>query len=338
MMKALKLSIYNKFVIFLLFSLLFISINSAEIIEIKNTLNSDYKYASFSSEATTLNHFFKYTVTNIPSSRVGAFRIDFNNFNQLSLQNLVFCTFVDDSATDTELEEKLRQTTAEDTTCVGSFNQNGKFDGIIEYDTTKKKLGIYLVAKGAISFQASVYIRTTEKFLSVGEQQVKIEELYSLIPFTVVISDFRDSASRILFYSYTRELQMYYVEESTPYPEKLFSGNVMSVYTNPNMVHQKYHDANYMVLLTRDFSQQEIVSELFKYEVKLRTDQNDIVSKSLDKIKLKENNEENNEKNKNKKNLKINIKEWDSTTIPKSQSLFNTLLPPSAAVYHPLYV
>ena len=43
----------------------------------------------------------------------------------------------------------------------------------------------------------------------------------------------------------------------------------MSVYTNPNMVHQKYHDANYMVLLTRDFSQQEIVSELFKYEVKL---------------------------------------------------------------------
>ena len=269
MMKALKLSIYNKFVIFLLFSLLFISINSAEIIEIKNTLNSDYKYASFSSEATTLNHFFKYTITNIPSSRVGAFRIDFNNFNQLSLQNLVFCTFVDDSATDTELEEKLRQTTAEDTTCVGSFNQNGKFDGIIEYDTTKKKLGIYLVAKGAISFQASVYIRTTEKFLSVGEQQVKIEELYSLIPFTVVISDFRDSASRILFYSYTRELQMYYVEESTPYPEKLFSGNVMSVYTNPNMVHQKYHDANYMVLLTRDFSQQEIVSELFKYEVKL---------------------------------------------------------------------
>ena len=66
----------------------------------------------------------------------------------------------------------------------------------------------------------------------------------------------------------------------------------------------------------------------FKYEVKLRTDQNDNVSKSLDKIKLKENNEENNEKNKNKKNLKINIKEWDSTTLPKSQSLFNTLLPP----------
>lgn len=65
----------------------------------------------------------------------------------------------------------------------------------------------------------------------------------------------------------------------------------------------------------------------FKYEVKLRTDQNDNLAKSLDKIKLNENSE-NNEKNKNKKNLKINIKEWDSTTIPKSQSLFDTLLPP----------
>ena len=65
----------------------------------------------------------------------------------------------------------------------------------------------------------------------------------------------------------------------------------------------------------------------FKYEVKLRTDQNDLVSKSLDKINLKENNE-NNEIKKNKKNLKINIKDWDPTTIPKSQSLFNTLLPP----------
>ena len=65
----------------------------------------------------------------------------------------------------------------------------------------------------------------------------------------------------------------------------------------------------------------------FKYEVKLRTEQNDIVSRSLDKIKLKENNE-NTEKNKNKKNLKLNTKEWDSTIIPKSQSLFDTLLPP----------
>ena len=65
----------------------------------------------------------------------------------------------------------------------------------------------------------------------------------------------------------------------------------------------------------------------FKYEVKLRTDNNDFVSKSLGKIKSKENKEDE-EKNKNKKSLTLNIKDWDPTTIPKSKSLFNTLLPP----------
>jgi len=75
-----------------------------------------------------------------------------------------------------------------------------------------------------------------------------------------------------------------------------------------------------------DRSKYAINFPTFKYEVKLRTEQN-IVSKSLDKLKPKENNNEN-EKNKNKKNLVISTKDWDSTTIPKSRSLLNTLLPP----------
>ena len=268
-MKVSGLSFYLHLVIFILFSISFISIKSDTIYEINQQFGEDYKSVTISSESTKLNHFFKYKVTNIPLSRVGAFRIDFNNFNELSLQNNVFCTFVDESTSDDELEEKLRETTVADTTCVGAFNRQGIFDGIIEYDTNKKILGIYLVSKGAISFTASIYVRTTETFLSVGEQEVGDDEQYSLIPYTIVISDFRPSASRILFYSYTSELQMYYVEDSAPYPEKLFSGNIMSVYTNPNMVHQKYHDANYMVLLTRHFSTEELVAEEYKFEVKL---------------------------------------------------------------------
>ena len=62
---------------------------------------------------------------------------------------------------------------------------------------------------------------------------------------------------------------MFHVESNAAYPEKLFSGNVMSVYTNPNQVRQKYHNANTMILLTRSFAQQDKVSELFKFQVKL---------------------------------------------------------------------
>lgn len=75
-----------------------------------------------------------------------------------------------------------------------------------------------------------------------------------------------------------------------------------------------------------DRSKYAINFPTFKYEVKLRSDQN-ILSKSLDKKNAKENENEIN-KNKSKKNLVINNKDWDSTTIPKSRSLLNTLLPP----------
>lgn len=75
-----------------------------------------------------------------------------------------------------------------------------------------------------------------------------------------------------------------------------------------------------------DRSKYAINFPTFKYEVKLRTEGN-IISKSLDKLKMK-GEVEKNEKNKNKKNLTINTKDWDPTIIPKSKSLFNTLLPP----------
>ena len=255
----------------ILFSFSLISINSATIHEINEdvTSNPDYKKSEFESDAKTLNHYFKYTFTNVPNSRVTAFRIDFDQFNELSLQmNKVFCTFVDESTSDENLISELSLLDDETSACVGKFNEKGIYDGIVKHDSTRKKLGIYLFTRGVIPFSARVYLRITEKFLSVSEGKVTEDEIYSLVPFTVTISDFRDYASKILFYSYTRELQMYYVETDAKFPEKLFSGNVLSVYTNPNMVRQKYHNANTMILLTRDFSQDDKVSELFKFQVK----------------------------------------------------------------------
>lgn len=72
-----------------------------------------------------------------------------------------------------------------------------------------------------------------------------------------------------------------------------------------------------------DRSKYAINFPTFKYEVRLRTDKN-VVSKSLGKVSDKDADD----KDKIKKNLTINTKDWDSTLIPKSRSLFNTLLPP----------
>ena len=231
--------------------------------------NDNYKKAEFSAGQTDLNHYFKYSVSTIPTSRVTAFRIEFDTFYSFSTKTTkVFCTFVDSATSDADLIEALQLLNEETTSCVGDINENGIYDGIIEYDETKTKMGIYLVTTGGYQFNARIYLKITETFLSAEEQKANEDETYSLVPFSVVISDFREKASKILFYSYTRDLQMYYVELSTPYPERLFYGNIMNVYTNPNMVRQKYHNATTMVLLTKPFGATDIFGEVFKFQVK----------------------------------------------------------------------
>ena len=245
----------------------FISIKSDEVdpvLEINEDIpnNKDYKKVEFSSTFNILNHFFKYSVCTIPSSRINAFRVEFDQFNPRAKEmNAVFCTFVDSSTSDINLIEELRMLNMTTTSCIGGFNDDGVFDGIIKYHETKKKLGIYLVTHQMMNFTARIYVRANENNLEVKEQIKRDDETYSIVPFTITISKFREYASKILFYSYTREMQMYYKEENTPYPERLFFGNILSVYTNPNMVRQKYKNADTMVLLSKNFGEPDMIGE-----------------------------------------------------------------------------
>ncbi|MBR4496106.1 MAG: hypothetical protein IKP12_03130, partial [Acholeplasmatales bacterium] len=57
---------------------------------------------------------------------------------------------------------------------------------------------------------------------------------------------------------------------SNPYPEKLFAGNILSVYTNPNMIRQKYQNATIMTLIMDPSENtEEKLEEDFQFEVKL---------------------------------------------------------------------
>ena len=261
----------TKIQLLLIFSLCLFSIESDTVYDINDdvTDNINYKKVEFSGESKILNYYFKHSVRTIPSSRINAFRFEFDQFSeQAKKRNIILCTFVDESTTDEQLIEEVRLIDSSTSSCVGAFNDNGIYDGIIEFHKTKKKLAIWLVSHGQINFTARVYLKTVEKILSVNEQTVYEDESFSLVPYTIIISHFRDLASKILFYSYTRELQMYYVEEETSYPERIFFGNILSVYTNPNMVRQKYHNADTMVLLTKQFGEEELIGEQYKFQVK----------------------------------------------------------------------
>jgi len=229
----------------------------------------DYKKAEFKSQATDTNHYFKYDITDMPTSKISAFRIEFDQFSDLAKEKYnVYCTSVSSSTSDSELISTLKQLDDSKSSCVGGFSDFGRYDGIVKHDGTKLKVAIMLISNAGIQFTGRLFFRTVERILDTGETKPMDAETYSLIPYTVNVTKFRElSKSKILFYSYTRELQMYYVETSSPYPEKLFSGNIMSVFTNPNMVRQKYHGASTMILLTSPFGAYEMVGEPFKYQV-----------------------------------------------------------------------
>ena len=232
--------------------------------------NPNYKQAVFSFSSADTNQFFKYDNSTLPTSRVSPFRIDFDIFYTEMNDYKVFCTNVESSTSDSVLMDRLRYITITNSSCVDGFRSHAIYDGIVKLDPQKTKLGIVIKTNSGASFTAKLYFRVVERILGTDESRPMEEESLSLVPFTINIPSFRAlDKSKILFYSSTRLLQMYYVETNNPYPEKLFSGNVLSVYTNPNMVRQKYHGASTMTLLVYPFGFYSNLGEEFKFEVKL---------------------------------------------------------------------
>ena len=187
----------------LIFSFLFTFISSQTVYSISESVpdDSDYNRATFQVDSSSENYYLKYSFSTTPTSRIGAFRFDFSAFDTASMQNQVLCTFVDASASDSTIVNELNKITKEKSACIGAFKNYGKYDGIFEYDKTKKLFVILLKTTGELESEVSAYVRTKETFLSVSEEKVLDYAKYSMIPFVIHISQFREKASKILFYS-----------------------------------------------------------------------------------------------------------------------------------------
>ena len=87
-----------------------------------------------------------------------------------------------------------------------------------------------------------------------------ITEQYAPTPYVINLLDIRDQKigtdyiSKLLIYSNTTEMYMYQLSDSSPLPKLLFSGNIMLVYTNPELIKQKYNGATTMILTTNALS------------------------------------------------------------------------------------
>ena len=178
--------------------------------EINVEVNSDYRKAEFDFELTDTYQFFKYENDTLPEAGISTFRIDFDQYSYLMQDYQVLCTNVPSSTSDSELINILKGLTLTQSSCIDGFRSYAIYDGIAKIDKTKPKIGIVLISKAEYAFAGRIFFRTTERVLGTDESKPMEEETYSLVPFTVNIAKFRElSKSKILFYSYTRILQMF---------------------------------------------------------------------------------------------------------------------------------
>ena len=232
-----------------------IASNEESIIDISQEVvgNANYKKGEFKYLKQETTKYFKYENSTLPSSKISAFRFIFDVYSENMKDFSVRCVNVDTSTTDSELVTILSNLEFAQSSCVEGFKNNGYYDGIVRLNETKTKLGIMISFRNGFDYEfgGRIMVRITERVLGTGETKPMEEETYSLVPFTVNVASFRElSKSKILFYSNTRSLQMFHTETNNPYPEKLFSGRILTVYINPNMVRQKYFGANIMTLVT----------------------------------------------------------------------------------------
>ena len=261
----------NRYFIFYLFILLINSIlsyqsnlkftqysSNSQVYDISQEIKGDvdHKKAEFDFTTSDTNLYFKYQYesSTLPSSLITTFRFEFDSYGTDISNYKIYCTNVPSNTQDSELINILNEISISGSSCVDGFKRFSLYDGIVKLDKEKTKLGIAIKeSKGGISFTGRVNLRIKERILDTKELTPKDEETYSLVPYTISINEFRDiEISKILFYSYSRNLQMFY-SGSSSFPDKLFSGNILSVYTNPNMVRQKYHNAYLMTLLVSPY-------------------------------------------------------------------------------------
>ena len=231
---------------------------------------SEYKTKTMTFGSSDTVNYFKYEFKKIPSSDITAFKIDITPFSTTMEGFKVHCTNLATSASDTDLKSAFEQIKSDESksTCVHINQMYGYLNSIMKLDSAKPLIGIAVYLKPTASSQVKINLRITEKVLGIDEFKPTIDEQYSMIPITLNTTKFREiPKSKILFYSSTRTLFMYESTSSDNFPTKLFSGNILNVYTNPNMIKQKYHSASIMTLIANPLNFQ--IEEKFIFEMNL---------------------------------------------------------------------
>ena len=193
------------------------------------------------------SNYLYYDFARVPTGNVASIRINTENTGV----SKVGCTFVSNTATSNDMINAVNKAIREDKNyCIGDTNSGHGFNALVnaKYTSGNNRLVIQVLysfnegEKINEDTDATIVIKTGGTDLS-NAAKYSDRELHSPVPYVIDLLKIRgnkdkDYTSKILFYSNTREMQMFYLTENSTLPVSLFTGNIMLVYTNEELIKQ----------------------------------------------------------------------------------------------------
>ena len=233
----------------------------------------------------TSNNYLYYNFDNKPLGDIASLKIfPASNKEEETPISKISCTFVSKEASNEEMISAVNE--AERTfnnICKGDTLQDSNgFNALINTKNIEKgftKLVILIKYKKENNKEKiydnnmmNITIRTTGYKIDKEDYGYNEDERLTLIPYVIDLKEIRQMQkenyySKVLIYSMTRELDIYYIQDNTTI--QLFSGNIMLLYTNEDVIKEKYNGASTMILLTDSLSIKKPIpfGEKFRFKI-----------------------------------------------------------------------
>ncbi|MBQ6285511.1 MAG: hypothetical protein IJK67_04305, partial [Bacilli bacterium] len=243
----------------------------------------DNEYVTRSFRYNIASNYLYYDFTRKPLGKIASLKITTVN----SKVSKVGCVFTSPTTEDDEMVRLVNKAVLEGTNaCIGEMEGDSDgYDALINanYGDENNRLVIQvLYGLGEKDKKINedeenniINIKISGTSLGTNEGKFGTGEKNAPIPYVIDLLDIRDSnpsdyVSKVLLYSNSREMEMFYIDDNSPAPVSLFTGNIMLIYTNEELINQKYHGATTMILITDSLSSTDkpIIGEEYRFMVK----------------------------------------------------------------------
>ena len=256
-----------------------------EVEEIKVNVDENHVQQSFGKDDTSNYLFYEFKAS--PNGNISSFRIKEEEEEKRVKISEVGCIFVGKNTEKADMISLVTKAIEEGkSNCIGGYNKDShEYNGLIntiDIKNGKTKLVIKIIYDLNDNLNEKVQLKETLFPLIITLRingykvdnpnlQYNEDENLALVPYVLDLNEIRgkdetDYISKVLLFSKNHEMNIFYLDNGAPV--ELFFGNILVIYTNPDVIREKYNGANTMILLTETFSKRkEITEEEDKFKV-----------------------------------------------------------------------